>query len=113
MSYYRYSRTSAKKPTAVKEKKPTAVKKRAEPGKDAETSRTDGAKKSEVEKAIKCVESAIDAILDCAPNARDYQGEGDYDSRAYSKAVAKHGERIDALHEILGDLKDLLPTAKE
>lgn len=109
---YSYDRTAAKKPTAVKEKKPTAVKKKAEPQEEQETSRTDGAKKSEVARALETIEEAIDAVLDCAPNARDYHGDGEYDSKSYTKDVAKHNERVDQLHEILSDLKELERTAK-
>jgi hypothetical protein len=94
-----YDRTAAKKPVADK-------KTEKKPAKD-DASKTDGAKKSEVTKAVKAILTAIDAVHDCAPNARDYQEEGEYDSKAYSKAVSDHGKRIDALHDILDDLNKL------
>jgi len=102
MTYFR----TAKKPVAEKAEKKPAKKTDDKPAKD-ESSKTDGAKKSEVSKAVKAIQAAIDAVHDCAPNARDYQAESEYDSRAYSKAVTEHGKRIDALHDILFDLNKL------
>lgn len=98
---YSYDRNAAKSKTTEKEKKPSKG-----------DSKTDGAKPDEVTRALKTIEIAIDAIHDCAPSARDYQEEGDYDSKAYSKAVADHGKRIDALHDIASDLSKLLGVAK-
>lgn len=100
-------RTAAKKPVA--EKKPAAVKKKSEP----ESPRTDGTKKNEVEKAIDMIKGAIDAILDCAPNARDFHEDESYDSKAYAKAVSKHNETVDGLHDVLGYLQALEPNAKD
>jgi hypothetical protein len=83
---YSYDRSAAAKP-----KKPAA----------GETTRT---KKPEVEKAIKALQAAIEAVHDCAPSGRDYQEDGGFDSKAYGKAVIEHGKRIDSLHSIISDL---------
>lgn len=97
MVTYSYDRTAAKKP---------------EPKEPA--SRTDGVKKSEVARAEKAVRAAIDAVLDCAPNSRDFHNEteDDYDSRAYNRAVTEHNKRVDQLHEILAGIQGLIRTAK-
>ena len=95
---YSYDRTAAKKPDAKKDP----------------ASRTDGVKKSEVARAEKAVRDAIDAVLDCAPNSRDFHNEteDDYDSRAYNKAVTEHNKRVDQLHEILAGIQGLTKSAR-
>lgn len=100
MVTYSYDRTAAKKP----EKKPAE-----KPAKPAETTIT---RKAEVEKAIKAVHAALDAVHDCAPSGRDFQKDGDYDSKGYAKAVAEHGKRIDALHDVVSDLSEILAKMK-
>ena len=99
MVTYSYDRTAGK----IKDK-PTK-----EPA-----SRTDGVKKSEVNRAEKAIRAAIDAVLDCAPSSRDFHNEADdqYDSKQYNKAVMLHNKRVDALHEILDGILKLMPEAK-
>lgn len=97
-----YDRTAAKKKDSEKKK-----------NSEGESSRTDGTKKHEVEKAMDAVRFAIDCVLDCAPNSRDFHEVDDvYDSKSYTKAVKEHNERVDALHEILSGLQDLMKDAK-
>lgn len=96
---YSYDRTAAAKPKADAKEPP---------------SRTDGVKKSEVNRAEKALRAAIDAVLDCAPSSRDFhsEAEDDYDSKAYNKAVVEHNKRVDALHEILEGVLGLAKDAK-
>ena len=100
---YTYDRTAAA----------TKPKAQQKPAKEP-PSRTDGVKKSEVNRAEKAIRAAIDAVLDCAPSSRDFHvaDEDDYDSKAYNKAVLEHNKRVDALHDILEGILGLMPEAK-
>lgn len=115
---YSYFRTAAKKKKPVaeeqEEKKPKK-KPKAKPEDDdsEESSRTDGAKPGEVEVAINAIESALDAVHDCAPNGKDYREDGDFDSRAYQKEVEAHSERIHALNDIREQLHELLAYSEK
>lgn len=50
------------------------------------------------------VRTAIDALCDAAPNARDYYPQGD---NAYQMSASEHARRVDALRAVLNELQDI------
>jgi hypothetical protein len=55
--------------------------------------------------ASNALRTAIDALGECAPNARDYYPLGD---SAYSTATNEHAARMRALVELRSDINELL-----
>lgn len=56
------------------------------------------------EKALDAINAAIEAVVQCAPNGRDYYPQG---PAAYEKASEEHGARLLKLTDIKAEIMEL------
>lgn len=64
-----------------------------------------GALSEGYEDASRAVHRALQALVECCPNARDYYVQ---DDRAFEEARDEHQARIDKLQSVIRDIAELL-----